>query len=63
LSSFLIISALALKVWLNTGQPLLPLETCTKSQTPVWCLMPDYWTCRISAWPDYRDVLYMYTCV
>jgi hypothetical protein len=36
-------------------RPLLPAETFIRSQTPAWRLMPDYWTCRISARPDYRD--------
>jgi hypothetical protein len=39
----------------NTSQALLAVETCTRSRTPVWRLMPDYWTCGTSARPDYRD--------
>jgi hypothetical protein len=40
---------------LNSSQPLLLVETCTRSRTPVWRLMQGYWTCRSSARPDYRD--------
>jgi hypothetical protein len=40
---------------LNIDQPLLPVETCTRTRTPVWRLMPIYWTCRTRARPDYRD--------
>jgi hypothetical protein len=43
------------QAWLNTSQPLLPVDTCTRSRTPVWRLMPDYWTCWTSVRADYRD--------
>jgi hypothetical protein len=39
---------------LNISQLLLPVETSTRSRTPLWCLLPDYWTCRAKARPDYR---------
>jgi hypothetical protein len=40
---------------LTTSQPLLPIETCTRSQTPVCHLMPDYSSCQTSAWLNYQD--------
>jgi hypothetical protein len=43
--------------YIYTSQPLLPVETCTRSWTPAWRLISDYWTCRTSAQPDCRDCI------